>query len=85
MPSDTRSHDIPQLEPSLGVETSGWLVKEKHGGLVDERGSKVKAPPHAARIRAHHTIGGLCQLEAFEQNIRACSDRIARHLGQEPD
>ena len=64
---DQLADDGPQLGAALDVEAGGGLVEEQHRRALHEGGGDVESPPHAARVGAHRTVGGVAQVEAREQ------------------
>ena len=58
----------------LRVEPGGRLVEEQHRRPVHERRREVEPAPHAARVGAHQTVGGVGQVEPFEQVVAPRGD-----------
>ena len=75
----------PEVETPLRVEPGGRLVEEQHRGTVDERGSEVEPPPHSSREGAHHAVGRVVEVEAFEQLGATRLDLVAVEVGEAPD
>ena len=62
---------LPHRQAAAGVQAGGRLVEEQHGRPVDERGGEVEPPAHAARVGLGRPLGGLDELEALQQLVRA--------------
>ena len=77
--------DVPQLGAPLRVEAGRGLVEEEDGRLVDERRGEVESAAHPARVGAHEAVGGVDQVEPFEQLRAASPDRGRGLMGQPAD
>ncbi len=76
---------VPQLGSPLGVEAGGRLVEEQDGGLVDERRGQVESSAHPTGVGAHEAVGGVDQVEPFEQLRAASPDPGGGLMGQPAD
>ena len=59
--------DRPHALPAVGVEPGGGFVQEEHRGSHYQAAGEIEAAAHAARVAAHHAVGGVGQLEKLEQ------------------
>ena len=68
---------LPHLRPRLRVKAGRRFVKKQDLRVIEQAHGDVQLARHAARVRAHQTVGGLGQVEALErlQRLAARSSR----------
>ena len=62
-----RLHDIPEALAAARIQAGGRLVQEDHVRVTEQPGGQIQPPAHAAGVRLHAAVGGVEQIELFEQ------------------
>ncbi len=65
--SDELADERPDVVARLRVEPGRRLVEDQEPRPPDEAGAEVEAPAHAARVAAHHAVGGVLEAEPLER------------------
>ena len=71
---------LPQAQPAARVEPGGRLVQEQHRRAEHERGGEVEPAAHAAGVGLRGPLGGLGEVEALQQLVRARARVRAGHV-----
>jgi hypothetical protein len=79
------SDHVPELVPAEQVEAGRRLVQEEHRRTRHQGGCDVQSPPHPTRVRPGRSVGGVEEVEAAEQLVRARRDRSGNHLREHAD
>ena len=61
------SEDSVEALALFGIETSGWLVDDHQARVARDGLRNAKALAHAAGVGLHLALGGLGEIDAFEQ------------------
>jgi hypothetical protein len=86
VPWRRRSRTISQISLRLrGSRPVSRLVEEEHARLGEQAGRQVEPPSHAARVRLRGSVGGVGELETFEQLRRSAAGLRAREPEQAPE
>ena len=66
-----RLDGLPDREPAARVQARARLVEEDHLRAADQAHREVEPPAHAAAVGGDATVGGVGEIEALEQLVRA--------------
>ncbi len=76
---------VPHLLPTGRIEPGGRLVEEEHRWTGHHARREVDPPSHAARVSLHDPVGGIDQVESFEQFARSGTRLASAHVAQLAD